>query len=325
MDIDKEIPVKVSMDPFQELDKKKLTKMETEVKGFKRPPRVDLSGKFSVTTKKWDKRKLEAQARVIFRYDMNLFASQVWQGFVPIEKAKNDRDKQKAITVFKNAVPKLQKAMERNLKEKFEEFQEDIASGAGDDLGELKRARKALDKETGFELGYAAEAFREVFVDTIHDDLRPLKAAETKSSGDEKAKATDALESELKKALPKLEQALAAMTKVFSKNIGALKAIPSVLTKGQKKDVSDALKAEYTSAAAELGRILKPIEKHSAAAKKNAEAALKKMAGKDFGKSTLDLGMAAVLKTIDASGNLGHAIDKINGKLKKLEQNVKKR
>lgn len=322
---DKPIAVKVSIDPFQEVDKKKWKQMEADVKGFKKPGRVDFSAKFSVTTAKWDKRKLEEQARAIFRYDLSLLASQIWQDFVLVEKATNERDKEKQKKVFLKAVPDLQKAMVKNLNQKFAEFQEDIASGAGDDLSELKRARKALNKETGFEIGYAAVEFREVFTNALFDVLQPLKKAETKSSGDEKAEATEALEKELKKEMPKMEQALAAMTKVFAKNLGALKAIPAVLTKGQKKDVSDALKAEYSNAAGELGKILKPIEKHSAAASKNAEAALKKVAGKELGKTTVDLGMGAVFKTIDAAGDLGHAISKINDKLKKLEQTVKKR
>ncbi|MBL1437526.1 MAG: hypothetical protein COB08_015165 [Rhodobacteraceae bacterium] len=325
MAIDKEIPIKVSMDPFQEVDKKKWKQMEADVKGFKKPGRVDISGKFSVTSAKWDKRKLEAQARAIFRYDLSLFASQIWQAFDPISKAKNDRDKQKAEKAFLAFIPKQIKVLERNLKEKFEDFREDIASGAGDDLAELKRARKALDKETAFEIGQFAEDFREVFVTAIVDDLRPLKTAETKASGEEKAKATEALEKELKKATAKLDQELAIMSKGFAKYTSALGAIPAALSKSLKKDVSDPLKAEYTKAAGELTKALKPIEKHAASAVKNAEAAMKKVAHKDFSKSTLDLGAAALLKTIGASGDLADSIGKIDAKLKKLEQAVKKR
>ena len=47
---DKEISVKVSIDPFQELDKKKWEKIEVDVKG--------------------------------------LYTSRIWQAFVPIDKAK---------------------------------------------------------------------------------------------------------------------------------------------------------------------------------------------------------------------------------------------
>lgn len=325
MAIDKEVPIKVSMDPFQEVDKKKWKQMEADVKAFKKPGRVDISGKFTVTTAKWDKKKLEAQARAIFRYDLSLYASQVWQAFDPISKTKNDRDKQKAEKAFVAFIPKQLKVLERNLKEKFEEFREDIASGAGDDLAELKRGRKALDKETAFQIAQVAEDFREMFVDAIYDDLEPLKAAETKASGEEKAKATEALEAELKKATAKLEQEMAKMAKGFAKYTGALSAIPAALNKSLKKDVSDPLKAEYTKAGSELSKALKPVEKHAASAIKNAEAAMKKVARKDFSKSTLDLGAAALYKIIDTSGDLADVIGKIDAKLKKLEQAVKKR
>jgi len=323
--VDKEITVKVSIDPFQEVDKKKWKKIEADVKAFKKPGRVDISGKFSPTTAKWDKRKLEAQARAIFRYDLSLYASQIWQAFAPIEKAKNEQDKKKASAAFIKAMPKLQKAMVRNLNEKFAEFQEDIASGSGDDQAELKRTRKLLSGDSAYEIAVYADELREMFVDVITDDLRPLKVQETKTSGEDKAKATKELDKELKKALSNLDQKIVAVTKGFSKLMDRLLSIPSLMVKSQKKDMSDAVKLEYSKAAADLAKSIKPIEKHIAAAAKNNKAVMGKIARKDFSKSTVDLAAAALYKIIDTTGNLSDAMGKIDAKLKKLEQAVKKR
>lgn len=322
--VDKEIPVKVSIDPFEEMDKKKSALMYVKEVGLKPPKRVDYSAKFQVTTSKWDKKKLEAQTRAIFRYDLSLFASQVWQDFAPIQKAKNGQDKLKAKNAFLKAVPKLQKNMEKNLKEKFEAFQEEIASGAGDDLGELKGTRKALDPKRPEKIAELALTLADWFEESV-TELRSLKTKEQKSSGEDKSKATEELDKALGAALSELGKKTDTVLKAFDKLLGPVKTVPASMLKSIKKDMSDAAKAEYKKSAGDLAKALKPLESHIGAGKKGAVDALTKMKRKDFSKSTVDLAWVALNKINDSSAELYHTINTIDGKLKKLEQAVKKR
>lgn len=324
MSTDKEIAVKVSMDPFQEVDKKKWKKMEADVKGFKKPGRFDISGKFTVTTAKWDKRKLEAQARAIFRYDLSLFASQVWQDFAPIEKAKNERDKQKLMADFIKAVPKLQKAMVKNLNEKFEEFQEDIASGAADDVGELKGTRKGLNPAQAKQLGGMAKRMAEVF-DGKFDELKKLKDTELRASGPEKAKATEELEKALAPAIATLIKQLDGVLKGIDKVLAPIKSTPASMLKSIKKEMSDAAIAEYKKSSKELEAALKPVEAAISGGKKNTIEALTKMKRKDFSSGVKTLGSAALNKIDDSASKLSDTVKAIDGKLKKLEQTAKSR
>lgn len=324
MAVDKEIQVKVSIDPFEEMDKKKSALMTVKEVGLKLPKRVDFSGKFSVTTSKWDKKKLEAQTRILFRYDLSLFASQVWQDFVPFQKAKNGQDKFKAKNAFIKAVPKLQKAMEKKLKEKFEEFQEDIASGAADDLGALKGTRKGLSSDRAEKVAELAVRLRDWFDDDILE-LRELKAAEVRASGAEKAKATEELNKALSKALGELSKKTDAVFKGADKMLGPIRTVPNSMVKSLKKDMSDAAKTEYKKSAVELAKALKPLETQIGSGKKAAADVLSKMKRKDFSKSTIDLIWNAMEKINDTSAELYHTINDIDAKLKKLEQAVKKR
>ncbi len=324
MAVDKEIPVKVSIEPFQEVDKKKWKQMEADVKGFKKPGRFDISGTFTVTTAKWDKRRLEAQVRAIFRYDLSLFASQVWQEFAPIEKAGNDRDKQKLAANFKKSVPKLQKAMVRALNEKFEEFREDIASGAADDMGELKSTRKGLNPARAKQLGGMARRMAAVF-DSKFDELKKLKDAETRSSGEDKAKATEELEKALAPAIATLAKQVDGVLKGIQKVLAPIKATPAGMVKSTKKEMSDAAIAEYKKSAKELEAALKPMEAAIASGKKSVIEALAKMKRKDFSSGVKALGSSALNKMDDSAIKLSDTVKAIDGKLKKLEQAAKSR
>ena len=319
-----EIPVKVSIDPFQEVDKKKWKKMETDVKAFKKPGRVDISGKFSVTTAKWDKRKLEAQARAIFRYDLSLFASQIWQAFAPIDKAKNDQDKKKAEAAFVKAMPKLQKVMVRNLNDKFVEFQEDIASGAGDDLGQLKSTRKSLTAGHPDAMMGLVSDFAQAF-DALHDPLIKLKKKEQKSSGPAKEEATKEFEDLLKGDLPKLKKVLSEKSSVLKKRESVLSGIPAAIKKGLGKDLSDSAKAELKKSMDVLSKAMGPVDKSVGKFEKGMLDVLKRLERKDVGSSVWQEVDSVGSKVINSVYQLDDLMKKIDAKLKKLEQAAKSR
>ncbi|NOR63320.1 MAG: hypothetical protein GQ535_12610 [Rhodobacteraceae bacterium] len=321
---EKPIPVKVSIDPFQEFDKKKWKKIEADVKEFKKPGRVDISGKFEPTTAKWDKRKLEAQARAIFRYDLSLYASQIWQAFVPIGKAKNGQDKKKASSEFIKDMPKLQKAMVRNLNEKFVEFQEDIASGAGDDLGQLKSTRKSLTAGHPEAMINVVSDFAQAF-DDVYEPLVKLKKKEQKSSGPAKEEASKEFDDLLKAELPKLQKVLSAQSSVLKKRLGVLSGIPAAIKKGLSKDLSDGAKAEFKKSMDALSKATGPVEASVGKFEKGMLDVIKRLARKDVGSSVwqeLDSVASKVLNSLD---KLDELMKKIDAKLKKLEQTAKSR
>lgn len=325
---DQEIAVKVSINPFQELDEKKLALMTTKEVGLKEVKKAnytDFKAKFTVTTVKWNQRKLEAQARAIFRYDLALFAAKVWQAFGPYQKAKkNGKNTFKEVIAFRAKVIKLKKKLEQNLNDRFEEFQEEIASGASDDAGELKNTRKGLDPGNASDIaGYSSELFEKFWSE--YDALKKLKDAETKASGEDKAKATQELDKALVKSLSDLGKANDAASKGMEKSLKAIQAMPPAMLKSIKKEMSDSAKDEYKKSAAELSKALKPMEKNVSAAQKNSPVAIAKMKQKNLSKSTIDLAVAALHKISSCSGELSTTLKKIDGKLKKLEQAAKKR
>ena len=322
---DTEIAIKVSIDPFQEVDKKKWKQMETDVKAFKKPGRVDVSGKFSVTNvKKWNKKKLEAQSRAIFRYDLSLFASQIWQAFAPIDKAKNEQDKKKLSAAFIKAIPKIQKVMVKNLNEKFEEFQEEIASGAGDDLGQLKSTRKSLTAGHPEAMMKLVNEFEEGF-SSANNDLLKLKKKEQKSSGEAKEEATEELEAAIKVEVPKLHKLLAAKSAVLKKRLAVMKGVPAAIKKGLGKDLSDAAKTELKKAMDELTKAVSPVESAIAKFDKDGLDALKRIARKDIGSGPAQLVESGISKASDALNKLDDLMKKTDAKLKKLEQAAKSR
>ncbi len=325
MALDKEIQIRVSIDPFQELDEKKLALMQVKEIGLKDAKRINLSEKIAVTSVKWDKRKLEDAFRAICRYELALFASQMWQAYRPYEKAKNGQDKFKAAKTLVKFAKDSQKGLEKTLKQKLAEFKEEMAAGASDDLGELKKAQKALTADTANKIMTYANSLREGFLKEITTVLRPLRVAEVKASGEAKAKATQELQKAIKKSGEHLEKMVDDAESAFEKLMNSLLAAPGNMSKSSKKDISDAAKAEYSASSEELTKALKPVEKHIASAKKNNQAVLRKIQNKDFSKSTVDLSGAALLKISTTASKLADAIAKINARLKKLEQAVKKR
>lgn len=324
---DVEIAVKVSINPYQEMDEKKLALMTTKEVGLKEVPKnkyVEYKGKFTVTTSKWNKNKLEARARLLFRYDLSLFASQVWQAFTPFQKAKNGQDKFKAAKAFRDKVKILRKKMEQNLSDKFEEFQEDIASGAADDMGELKGTRKGLNPAQATQLGGMAKRLAEVSIEKF-SELKVLKDTEVKSNGEAKAKATEALDKALAPAIILLAKQVEGTMKGIDKVLAPIKAVPGDMRKSIKKEMSDAAIAEYKKSASELEKALNPIEAAIAAAKKDPIAALAKMKRKDFSKSTIELAVGSLSKVSSNAQNLSTTVKSIDDRLKKLEQAAKKR
>lgn len=322
--VDKEIPVKVSIDPFVEMDKKKSALMFVKEVGLKAPKRVDYAAKFSVTTSKWDKKKLEAQTRAIFRYDLSLFASQVWQDFVPIQKAKNGQDKLKATKAFLKAVPNLQKNMEKKLKEKFEAFQEDIASGAGDDLGELKSTRKSLTAGHPEAMAKLINSFFDEF-EKSYNKLEKFKKTIQQKSGGEKQEATEALEAELSKQIPDLAKKLVGVSSVLKKRISVLSGIPNAMNKSMKKDLSDAAKREFKSSMDVLSKATASVDTQIGKFGKSAAEVLQKIKRKEIGSSTYNQLVEADSNLSAALGTLQDIMLRVDGKLKKLEQTAKKR
>jgi len=322
--IDKEITFKVSVDPFEEMDKKKSALMYVKEVGLKAPKRVDYAAKFKPTTSKWDKNKLMAQTRAVFRYDLSLFASQVWQDFVPIQKAKNGQDKLKATNAFLKAVPKLQKNMEKNLKQKLEEFQEDIASGAGDDLGALKSTRKSLSAGHPEAMLKLIGGFFDEF-EKSYNKLEKLKKTVQKSSGDQKQEATEAFESEIGTQLPELVKKLVGVNGILKKRLTVISGVPDAMKKNLKKDMSDAAKAEFTTSMAVLAKSASSVDTQITKFGKSAAEVLQKIKRKDIGSSTYNQLVEADSNLGGALGTLEDVMQKVDAKLKKLEQAVKKR
>ena len=322
---DDQIKFKISFDPLEEMDDKKWKMMAAKEIGLKKPKPIVLTCDFTVTSAKWNEKRLKAQLEAIMRYDLSLFASQVWQDFDKIKKIKKEPAKKKAITEFtKNQVKNLQKSLEKRMKEKLEDFEEDIASGASDDLGALKGARKGLNASAGKKITYKIEQVAERFEERFKL-LKGLKDAETRGSGDEKAKAGKELEKEIASSIPLLAKQLEGLIKGITKELGPVLATPSNMRKSIKKDMSDAAKAEYKKSSAELEKVLKDVLTALGAAKKNVIDALSKMKRKDFSSGVKALAESSLNKLDDSAGKLSDTMKDIDGKLKTLEQAAKKR
>jgi len=320
------IEVTVKIDPFEELDAKKLKMMEAKEKTLvKKTKDLSYKAKFTVTsTIKWNKKKLEDELRGRLRFNQALFAARLWQGFQPYQKAKNFQAEIKAKKAFLDIVKKQYTKLDSNNKQHVAECIEEIASGASDDGGVLKSTRKSLSDDLPYKIAVASVELMDEFVDAFNE-LKSLKAAEQKAGDGAKEKATQEMEKALDKWISALNKQHEDSTKRMSKFLSTLAGVPDAMKKSVKKDTSDALKDEYTKSGAELSKALKPVEKHVAAAKKNSLAAIAKFKKKDFSKGTLDLAAAALHKINSSSGDLATVVNKIDGKLKKLEQAVKKR
>ena len=322
---DDQIKFKISFDPLAEMDDKKWKLMAAKEIGLKKPKPIELKCHFTVTSAKWTEKRLKSQLEAIMRYDLSLFAAQVWQDFDKIKKIKKEPAKKQAITEFtKNQVGKLQKALVKRMQEKLEDFEEDIASGASDDLGALKGARKGLSPSAGKKITYKIEQVAERFEERFKL-LKGLKDLETRGSGEDKAKAGKALEKEIASSIPLLAKQLEGMVQGIKKELAPVLATPSNMRKSIKKDMSDAAKAEYKKSSGELERALKDMVSALVAAKKNVVDALTKMNRKDFSSGVKALGESALNKLDDSAGKLSDTMKTIDGKLKTLEQAAKKR
>lgn len=322
---DEQVKFKISFDPLEEMDDKKWKLMAAKEIGLKKPKPIELKCNFTVTSAKWNEKRLKAQLEAIMRYDLSLFAAQVWQDFDKIKKIKKEPAKKQAITEFtKNQVGKLQKALVKRLQEKLEDFEEDIASGASDDLGALKGARKGLNASAGKKISYKIEQVAERFEGQFKL-LKGLKDTETRGSGEDKAKAGKALDKEIASSIPLLDKQLEGLIKGITKELGPVLVTPGNMRKSIKKDVSDAAIAEYKKSSAELEAALKDVLTVLGAAKKNVIDALTKMKRKDFSSGVKALAESSLNKLDDSAGKLSDTMKNIDGKLKALEQTVKKR
>jgi len=323
---DTEIEVTVKINPFEELDAKKLKMMEAKEKTLvKKTKELSYKAKFTVTsTVKWNKKKLEDELRGRLRFNQALFAARLWQGFQPYEKAKNFQAEIKTKKAFLDVVKKQYAKLDSNNKQHVAECIEEIASGASDDGGVLKSTRKSLSDDLPYKIATASGDLFEEF-NKAFDELKSLKAAENKAGEGAKEKAKQDLEKALEKSISALNKQNDDSTGRMTKFLSTLSGVPDAMKKSIKKDTSDALKEEYTKSGAELSKALKPVEKHIGAAKKNALAAIAKFKKKDFSKGTLDLAQAALYKISSSTGDLSTVVKKIDDKLKKLEQTAKKR
>lgn len=322
---DKTYSIKVVVYPFDELDKKKRALMAAKDIGLNiKPKNFQFSDKFSVTSVKWDKRKIEDAARTMFRYDLALLAAQMWQAFVPIQKAKNGQDKKNATNKFLKDVPKLVKATEKKLAQSFAEFKEEVASGATDDVGQLKATRESLTAGHPDAMMEVVSKFIEEFK-KAYRSLAKMKKKEQKSSGEAKEEAAEALADALDSKIPELLKSLDAQTGVLKKRVGVLSGVPAAMKKSMNKDLSDAAKAEFKSAMDVLSKATPPLESQVAKFNKTVLASLQKMQRKDVGSSVFDQADAAASNLINAAAKLDDLMKKIDANLKKLEQTAKKR
>lgn len=317
--------IKVVVYPYQELDKKKLGLMTAKEIGLdKKPKNFQFADKMTVTSVKWDKKKIEDAVRAVFRYDLSLLAAQIWQQYQPVEKAKNGQDKMKLANKLLKEVPKLIKATEKKLAQSFAEFKEDLESGAGDDIGQLKSSRKALTA------GHP-EAMLNLISDFLVEFEKPylkllkLKKTEQKSSGEAKEKAAKEFEDMLNAAIPALQKSLDAKYTVLKKRIAVLAGIPAAMKKSMAKDVSDGAKAEFKASMDLLAKAVPPVAGHLPKFQKSMTALLQKMRRKDVSTGSLDQAEDVATKLANSVLKLEESMKKIDAKLKKLEQTAKKR
>jgi len=321
---DQTYDIKIVIYPFQEMRGKKLRPMMEKEVGLKKPKNFEFTGKFKVTSAKMTKKRITDDAKTMFRYDLSILAAQMWENFVPIEKAKNGQDKMKATKAFINIIPDLLKRTRLKLEQSFEEFKEDVASGASDDSGEIKGTRKSLTAGHAGAMAKAILDFNEAF-EKDFDALKKLKAAETKASGVDKTKATEKLEPEIVTMIQTHGNKLAGLGGVLKKSCGTLSGIPNAMKKSMGKDVSDAMKNEYKTSMSALIKGIGPIESGITKSGKNTLAALTKIKRKDVGTSTLELGIGLSNKLVPVLLKYEDLMNKIDARLKKLEQLAKKR
>jgi len=172
------IPVKITIDPLTELDKKKLALLMAKEIGYKKPKVISISQDFLPTSAKWNKKTIEAQMRVVARYDLSLFATQLMENYGYIEKAKNGQDKLKLTKAFTKKAVTLLKALEGRIAERIEDLGTDISSEAKFNEKALTGASKALDPKAAADLKTliedAGDEMRN-FLLSMEDELDDMK------------------------------------------------------------------------------------------------------------------------------------------------------
>jgi len=321
---DPTIDIKVVIYPFQEMRKKKLRPMMEKEIGLKKPKNFEFKDKFSVTSVKMTKNRILDDAKTMFRYDLSILAAQMWEQYVPIEKAKNGQDKMKAIKAFIKIVPSLLDRTEKKLQQSFAEFKEDVASGASDDAGVLKSTRKSLTENHPGRMARAILDHNEDFEKDL-DALKKLKAAETKASGPEKSKATEELTKACNDIVSERRKKLDGLHGVLKKRCSVLTGIAPAMKKSMGKDISDSAKSEFAASMTALIKGVKPVEAEISKAYKDTISSFDKIKRKDIGSSTLMLGIGKSNRMVPLLGDLSDLMDKIDKKMKKLEQIAKKR
>ncbi|MBL4805926.1 MAG: hypothetical protein JKY31_01400 [Rhodobacteraceae bacterium] len=321
---DQTFDIKIVIYPFQEMRKKKLTPMMTKEIGLKKPKNYEFKDKFSVTSVKWNKKKIEDAAKTMFRYDLSILGAQMWENYVPIEKAKNGQDKLKKTNAFIKIVPDLLKRTEKKLQQSFAEFKEDMASGASDDVGEIKKAQKGLGSDATSKIAAVAKEFSKDFEKTFVN-LKKLKVSEVKSSGADKSKATEELKKACDSAFAEYSKKLESLTKTNANMNKSITGLMVTMKKSQSKDMSDAAKEVYKKSAESFVKPFKNLETAVSRMEKALDAALAKVKKTDVGSTTYELVAKTTANVDSVASVLSGAMAKASKELKKVEQLAKKR
>ncbi|MEX0970441.1 MAG: hypothetical protein WD046_08380 [Paracoccaceae bacterium] len=233
---DNVIPVKVTIDPLTELDKKKLALLMVKEIGYKKPKAMSFSQDFKPTSAKWNKKTIEAQMRVVARYDLSLFATQLMEIYGYIEKAKNGQDKMKATKAFEKKAPALLKSLEGRIAEKIEDLCTELSSEAKFNEKALTEASKALDPK-------GAESFM-TLIEDAGDEMRNFLL--TMEDERDEMKKKNEPEDKISKALKLSAASFKTLTRDFTSNaLGKVKEVQDM-----QKSFSGALKAGVADAEA---------------------------------------------------------------------------
>lgn len=243
---DAEIEVKITLDPLQELDRKKLALLKVKEVGFKAPDKITIKQKFTPTSAKWKPKTIEEAARAYARYDLSLFAAQLMENYAPFEKATNGQDKLKAAKAFNKKVPTLYKALKGRIDEKIEDLVEEVGSGGKENEKALAGAAKALDGKPAAKLKKLIEEANDHLTGAIEALKFEMEDERKKPDGDKAAA----------KYLPKAIAGISSMTSEFSKNalacVQALLAAQKEFSKKLKSGLADTEAADAKRATTAL-------------------------------------------------------------------------
>ena len=111
----------------------------------------------------------------------------------------------------------------------------------------------------------------------------------------------------------------------MKKRAAVLIGIPAAIKKGLNKDISDAAKAEFKKSMDALAKATKPMNTFVAKFDKDMLEVLKRIQRKDVGSSLGKQIQSAADKMMNYLGKLEDLMEKIDARLKKLEQTAKSR